>query len=206
MKFKVIKYLILTGVIVWGLVAPVSAKDIYVTGVTKITMRTGPGTSHKIVAMLTSGTKLEILEFQTDWSMVRTAGGKNGWVLSRFLTEEVPKALLVQQLRLENQGLLTALETARKTVGELEIKNEALTGIETKYRQLQQASADYLKLDAEYKKLLKTSGEQETQIHTLEQNLDDEEQLWFLSGAGVFIVGLILGLSTRKKKKNSLLS
>ncbi len=206
MKLKVLKYLILMGFIVWGLAVPVLAKDIYVSGVTKITMRTGPGTSHKIVAMLTSGTKLEIVEFQKDWSMVRTAGGGNGWVLSRFLTEDVPNILLVQQLKLENKSLVKTLETFREKVGKLEIKNEALPENETKYKQLQQASVDYLKLDAEYKKLLKTSGDQEIQIHTLEQNLDDEEQVWFLSGAGVFIVGFILGLSTRKKKKNSFLS
>jgi len=199
-------YLVLTGIILWGIPSFVAAKDIYVTGVTKITMRTNPGTGNKIVAMLTSGTKLEIIEYQKDWSMVRTAGGKNGWVLSRFLTEEVPKALLVQQLKHENQGLLAALETAQEKVRELETKNAALTGTEIKYKQLQKASADYLKLDAEYKELVKSSEDQKFQIHTLEQNLNDEEKLWFLSGAGVFIVGLILGLSTRKKKKSSLLS
>jgi len=206
MRLKGIKYLILTGLIVGLLAVPVWAKDIYVTGVTKITMRTGPGTSHKIVVMLTSGTKLEILEFNDDWSMVRAADGKTGWVLSRFLTEEVPKTLLVIQLKKENKRLVTALETAREKVGELETRNDSLTGIEIKYKQLQQASADYLKLDAEYKELLKTSESQKEEIQTLEQSLNDEEKLWFLSGAGVFIVGLILGLSARKKKRSSLLS
>lgn len=206
MKLKGIKYLILTGLILWALAVSASAKDIYVSGVTKITMRTGPGTGHKIVAMLTSGTKLEILEFQKDWSMVRAADGKSGWVLSRFLTEEVPKTLLVQQLKKENQRLVTALEAARERVGELETKNDFLTGIETKYKQLQKASADYLKLDSEYKKLLKTSEVQKEEIQILEQSLNDEEKIWFLSGAVVFIVGLVLGFSTRKKKRSSLLS
>lgn len=206
MKLKVMRYLILTGLILWGLAGPLSAKVIYVSGVTKITMRTGPGTSHKIVAMLTSGTRLEILKFQPDWSMVQTASGKNGWVLSRFLTEEVPRALIVKQLRQENQELVADLEIARKTAGELKTKNDTLRGIEKKYKQLQQASSDYLRLDAEYKELLTVSEKQKIQIHNLEQNLNNEEKLWFLSGAGVFIVGLILGLSTRKKKTSSLLS
>ncbi len=200
------KYLILTCLLVWGLAGPLSAKDIYVSGVTKITMRTGPGTEHKIVVMLTSGTKLEILEYQKDWSQVRTYGGKLGWVLSRFLTEEVPKTLLVLQLKKENLRLESALETAQEKGRELKVKNESLTGIEKKYKQLEQASADYLKLDAKYNELLKTSEDQKVHITTLEQNMNNEEKLWFLSGAGVFIVGLIIGLSTRKKKRGSLLS
>ncbi len=66
---------------------------------------------------------------------------------------------------------------------------------------MEQASADYLKLDAEYKELLKVSEDQKAQITTLEQNMSGEEKLWFLSGAGVFIVGLIIGLRTRKKRE-----
>ncbi len=196
---------LMAGLLILGLTAPGYAKDIYVSGVTKITMRTGPGTEHKIVAMLTSGTKLEIVEFQRDWSMVRTSGGKQGWVLSRFLTEDVPKALLVKQLQDENQRLTTALTSARETVNELKAKNDTLTGIEKKYKELEQASADYLKLDAQYNDLLKISKEQKDQITALKQNMNNEEKLWFLSGAGVFIVGLIIGLSTRKKKRSSLL-
>ncbi len=200
------KYLILTCLLVWGLAGPLSAKDIYVSGVTKITMRTGPGTEHKIVVMLTSGSKLEIMEYQKDWSMVRTDRGKTGWVLSRFLTEEMPQTLLVLQLQKENQRLETVLEAAQEKGREFQTKNETLTGIEEKYKQLEQASADYLKLDAEYNELLKTSEEQKSQIITLEQKVDNEELLWALSGAGVLILGFVLGLSTRKKERGSLLS
>ncbi|MCG8618969.1 MAG: TIGR04211 family SH3 domain-containing protein [Desulfobacterales bacterium] len=196
---------LMAGLLILGLTAPLYAKDIYVSGVTKITMRTGPGTEHKIVAMLTSGTKLEIVEFQRDWSMVKTSGGKQGWVLSRFLTEDVPKAMLVKQLQDENQRLTTALASARETVDELKAKNHTLTGIEKKYKELEQASADYLKLDAKYNDLLNTSEEQKSEITSLKQNMNNEEKLWFLSGAGVFIIGLIIGLSTRKKKRSSLL-
>ena len=201
-----IKYLILISVFFFWLTVPLYAKDIYVTGVTKITMRTGPGTSHKIVVMLTSGTKLEILDYQKDWSLVQTANGKSGWVLSRFLTEEVPKALVVETLKTENQRLMADLETAKEKLEALKADNAALTGIEEKYKQLKQASSDYLKLDAEYKDLLKISEDQKEQIQVLEENMNNDEKLWFLSGAGVFIVGLVFGFSTRKKKKSSLLS
>jgi len=199
---KILASICLLG-LVWA--GALAAQDIYVTGITKITMRTGPGVEHKIVAMLTSGSKLETIEYQKDWSHVKTRDNKTGWVLSRFLTEKVPQTLLVKQLQNENKDLVAALEQAEEKKQTLTEKNEFLTDIEEKYKKLEQASADFLKLNASYKELAKLSQDQKDQILILEKNMNNEEKLWFLSGAGVFIVGLIIGLSTRKKKRSSLL-
>ncbi len=182
------------------------AKDIYVSGVTKITMRTGPGTTHKIVAMLTSGTRLGVVEYNQDWSEVKTQDGKTGWVLTRFLTEEVPKALVVEQLKTENARLESDLADAKEKLAALKNRNNELTEIEARYKKLKDASANYLKLDAEHKTLLEQSKSQEERIQSLEAGRHSEIKLGLLSGAGVFIVGLIFGLSTRKKRNNSLLS
>lgn len=182
-----------------------AAQEVYVSGITKITMRTGPGVEHKIVAMLETGDRLEILEYQTDWSQVQTDNQKQGWVLTRFLTQDKPLTFQVEKLREENKRLAGALEKSEKRNQELVEKNAGLADIETKYRELKEASADYFKLDEKYRALIQLAEEQEQQISLLRENLDNEEMLWFLSGAGVFIVGLILGLSTRKKKRSSLL-
>lgn len=182
-----------------------ASQDIYVRGIAKITMRTGPGVEHKIVAMLSSGTKLEVIDFQPDWSQVRTADEKTGWVLTRFLTEDAPLTQIVEKLKQENETLAASLEKVETRNRELTRKNDDLMEIEKKYQKLKQESADFLKLDAKYKEIVKLSQEQKTEIEALEQNMNNEEKLWFLSGAGVFIVGLFLGLSTRSKKKNSLL-
>ncbi|MCF8091213.1 MAG: TIGR04211 family SH3 domain-containing protein [Desulfotignum sp.] len=189
----------------WAWVSAASAQQMYVSPVTRITMRTGPGVEHKIVAMLESGNRIEVLEYKSDWSLVRTDNEKQGWVLTRFLTDEQPLTIQVEKLRKENERLAAALEKSREENQALTKKNAALKNIEEKYRKLEKESADFLKLDARYKALLKLSEDQKQQIETLKGNLNDEEILWFLSGAGVFIVGLILGLSTRKKKRYSLL-
>jgi SH3 domain protein len=110
MNMKIIKFLAAICLLAMVCTGPLLAKDIYVTGITKITMRTGPGVEHKIVAMLTSGSKLETIEYQRDWSHVKTQDNKSGWVLSRFLTEEVPQTLLVEQLQTETERLVAALE------------------------------------------------------------------------------------------------
>jgi SH3 domain protein len=202
---KMMKILVLICLLGWVSAGPLAAQDIYVSGITKITMRTGPGVEHKIVAMLTSGSKLETIEYQKDWSHVRTQNNKTGWVLSRFLTEKAPQTLLVKQLQNENERLVLVLEQTEEKKRILAEKNESLVDIEEKYKKLEQASADFLKLNDSYKTLAKQSQAQKDHIQTLEKNMNNEEKLWFLSGAGVFIVGLIIGLSTRKKKRSSLL-
>jgi SH3 domain protein len=105
----------------------------------------------------------------------------------------------------ENERLVAALAQAEEKKRGLTEKNDSLMDIEEKYKKLEQASADFLKLSDSYKTLAKQSQDQKDQILTLEKNMNNEEKLWFLSGAGVFIVGLIIGLSTRKKKRSSLL-
>ncbi|NWH04272.1 TIGR04211 family SH3 domain-containing protein [Desulfobacter latus] len=199
-------HLILTCFLFFSMTTGIYAKDMYVSGVTRITMRTGPGVSHKIVAMVTSGVKLQILEYRKDWSMVKNADGKTGWVLTRFLTEEVPKALMVERYKKENERLTSKLAAAEETAKTLTVQNQELTEIARKYKQLKDASASYLKLETEHKALLEQSREQEKRIENLEQSNNSEVKLGLLSGAGVFIVGLIFGMSTRKKKRNALLS
>lgn len=181
------------------------AEDIYVTGITNITMRTGPGVEHKIVAMLKSGTKLEIVEYQSDWTQVKTEGEQVGWVLSRFLTQKVPDALLVEKLENDNQALMSKLNSLEEENQALTVKNATLIQIEEKYNKLKQESADFLKLEAQYKEMTRQYDVQKAQIETLENDLNNEPKLWFLIGPGVFIVGLFFGLSRRKKRRSSLL-
>ena len=184
---------------------PLLAKDNYVTGITSITMRTGAGLEHKVIAMLKSGTKLEIIEFQKDWSQVLTDRGKTGWILSRFLTEKIPDALVVDKLSKENLNLISRLKAVEQQNKKLTNENVRLAQVEEEYIELKQKSAHFLKLDAEYNKISEQSEMQKNQIKELETNLNSDEKLWFLSGGGVFIVGLCFGLSMRKKKKSSLL-
>ncbi len=190
---------------IWGWASVAAAQEIYVSGVTKVTMRTGAGVEHKIVAMLETGTRVEMVEHKPDWSLVRMDNQKQGWVLTRFLTEEKPLTFQVEKLQKENERLTGAIKEIEKQNQALAEKNDVLADIEKKYQELKQASADYLKLNEKYQDLVRLSEEQEQQIAMLKENLNNEAMLWFLSGAGVFIVGLILGLSTRKKKRSSLL-
>ncbi len=73
---KIYQYLLIISLWMAFFAYPLFAEDIYVTGITNITMRTGPGLEHKIIAMLETGTKLEIVEYQKDWSRVKKDPGE----------------------------------------------------------------------------------------------------------------------------------
>ncbi len=213
---KKYKYLLIMFLWMVFFVSPLFAEDIYVAGITKVTMRTGPGIEHKIIDILTSGDKLEMVEYQKDWSQVKTDKGRTGWVLSRFLTQDIPDTFLIEKLKKDNQELIENLKKDNQELisklGALEEENKILSGknaalVQTKekYNKLKQGSADFLTLEANYKKTMEEFAVQKGKIETLENNLNKEQKFWFLTGAGVFIFGLLLGLSTRKKKRSGLL-
>lgn len=202
---KKYQYLLIIFLWVVFFVNPSFAEDIYVTGITKVTMRTGPGIENKIIDILTSGDKLEMIEYQKDWSQIKTDKGRTGWVLSRFLTRDIPDAFLIEKLKKDNQELISKFGAIEKENKILADKNAALVQIEEKYNKLKQESADFLTLEANHKKIMEEFAAQKGQIKTLENDLNKEQKLWFLSGAGVFIFGLLLGLITRKKKRSGLL-
>lgn len=181
------------------------AETVYVKGVMKITMRTGPGVSHKIVTMVKSGESLEIIESNEDWSHVRASKGRDGWVLTRFVTPEVPVVLLVDGLKKKNTELSSMLEQVKTENAELSGTRVKLQNLEKSYTLLKKESADFLALEKKYEKATKGFNEQQERIAALEKTLGNEDIKWFLSGAGVLVAGIFLGMSAKKKKRNSLL-
>ena len=181
------------------------AETVYVKGVMKITMRTGPGVSHKIVTMVESGDRLEIIEKNEDWSRVRSSKGREGWVLTRFVTPEVPVVLLVDGLKKKNTELSSMLEQVKTENAELSGTRVKLLNLEKSYTLLKKESADFLALEKKYEKATKGFQEQQEHIAALEKSLGNEDIKWFLSGAGVLVAGIFLGMSAKKKKRNSLM-
>ena len=65
----------------------VLAEVVWVSDQFEIMLRTGPSTDNAIKLMLSSGRQLEVLERDENlgFTKIRTAGGTEGWVLSRYL-------------------------------------------------------------------------------------------------------------------------
>ena len=180
------------------------AETAYVGGVMKITLRTGPGTKHKILAMLATGESLEILENGRDWTRVRNADGQDGWVLTRFITREVPLNRKVDALEAKNKALTDLVEKIREENRDFDATRKKLEYIENAYNELKKKSADFLALETAHEQMTQAFNRQKERVLLLESRLSKEDIKWFLSGAGVLVVGLLLGVSSRKKTHSRL--
>ena len=83
MKHLIIPLMLLLGT------GPALAETRYVTDIFQVTLRSGKSTQNEILRMLPSGTALKVLEVDqsSGYTRVSTPGGKEGWVLTRYLMD-----------------------------------------------------------------------------------------------------------------------
>ncbi len=200
--------------------APGFAQQIYVADSFKITLRTGPGTKHKIIKMLPSGTSLEVIDQTADWYRVKTSEDDQGWVLKRYTMQDTPSKLKVQTLTSQLDRLKSANQEAEASITDLRAENKQLSStLSAAQNELSDLKKRYdsLKSDAsqalEYKESLQATQEElETTQSRLKTVSAENEELrsnqnmhWFLAGAGVVcgsaLFGFFLGRIQRRKSK-----
>jgi SH3 domain protein len=199
------------------------AETRYVSDNLEITMRSGKGTSYGITRMLRSGTPVEVLEEDKDagYTQVRVKGGKEGWVLSRFLMKgraardrlaAAEKSLA--ELELENRKMETSMAALTDEKATLEKQLESLEGqtrnVSQELSEIKRTASSALAIDSENKDLKGRVVSLERQLQTLQQEneglRDRTARDWFMVGAGVVLLGIIVGLiipRIRWRKKSS---
>ena len=182
----------------------------YVTDSFKITMRRGPSTAHKIVRMLPSGTPVEVIgrDQETGYSHVR-ALGEEGYVLSRQLMREPSTRDQLAEVRERLRALQETPDKLRSQLVELQAAHQTLqkdhAQLERQKQQLEQeletirrTASDAVRINNERNELRKSVAALTREREDLKQENRDlsnqTAQHWFLIGAGVVIVGIILGL------------
>ena len=206
---------------------PSWAATAYVTDSFKITVRTGPGTDNKIIAMLSSGEPVEILEIGDDWTRVRVLGSegeqKEGWVLSRFLIERQPWEMQARNVAKENTSLKEKLGVIEKKLREssnraqelqekFQKASESLKKVQADFDSLKNESSDFLRLKGQHEAAtsnLKTAQDAVQRLTKENEILESSNTVqWLLAGAliffGAWLIGLIMG--RREKKRRSGLS
>ncbi|MCW8944971.1 MAG: TIGR04211 family SH3 domain-containing protein [Sedimenticola sp.] len=73
-----------------------------------------PDTSTTPTRVLPSDTPLERLEKQGDFTKIRLGDGTEGWVESRFITDEKPARIMLLELQVKNSELQQKLREANK--------------------------------------------------------------------------------------------
>lgn len=198
----------------------VFAQARYVTDEFEVMLRTGPSVKNKIVRVLKSGDRIDIVreDAGNDYSEVRTARGDTGFILSRYLVTN-------QSARNRIKALEAQLETLRSKPGELQTllansqeenkqlisQNMSLTEqLKTTSGELAQIkkvskeavslSQRNIKLESEAQKMMLQLDDMRIQNKVLK---DQSAKRWYVLGGGTILVGLLLGwiLSIAKRPR-----
>ena len=189
----------------------VAAQSAWVSDQFEIMLRTGPSTNNAIERVLPSGAALEVLERddETGYTRVRTAAGTEGWVLTRYLMNEPSAREQLEALtsRLTNataQGsTLTSqldavkgeYDSATNRIATLEREKSEL---EEELAEIRRTAANVIAINDQNKQLRDQLANAEIQAATLEQHnrelTSQTTRYWFMAGALVLVVGMILGI------------
>ena len=177
----------------------------------EIMLRSGPSTSNAIQLMIVSGMQLEVLErdAESGYSRVRTPGGTEGWVLTRYLMNERSAReqleILTSELTNANSrgtslgSQLAAIKgehaAANRRIETLEREKAAA---EKELAEIRRTAANVLGINEQNKSLLDEVASAEIRADTLEQEnrqlTGQTTRYWFMTGALVLVFGIILGI------------
>ena len=188
----------------------------YVSDQLEVTLRTGPSTRNAIVRILTSGAQVEVLEVDQDTGYSRVQAGQDeGWVLTRFLDNQRAAR---DRLQVTERQLATAREelasvkdelasiqgTLASTQRELQDAEGANTDMAAELNDIRSASASAISLRDQNKSLRQRVIDMEREINgvTMENRelASRANREWFVIGAAVLIVGILLGIIVPKLK------
>ena len=209
------------------------AESQYVIPTAEIPLRRGQGTEYKIVALVSDGTRVEVVERGESYSLVRLDNDKEGWILTRFLSDKPPLTQVVDELTRENEALKVLQEQSEeKLVVQQQQSSQKLDELSQTLMETDQAlkatQAEKSALAASFEKLRKDTAnvieikqeltdvtaenkaikEKLTVLARENEELKNDEKInWFLAGGGVLLLGIIIGkiTSRSRKRKPSLL-
>jgi SH3 domain protein len=196
--------------------ASVYGETMYVSDILKLTLRTGPSIENKIIAVIESGQRMEVIKFGDEWSRVQLPDGKEGWVLSRYLTPDETNGIKLQRLEtMHNNLMLQAAELLEENnrlkaentrlSSELEASEKQLVKTQTDYEALKAEAAEFLALKANYKRTVSQLAEQTAKAKKLEKQVSSLAMntyiKWFLAGSGVLVIGFFIGFSTKRQRR-----
>jgi len=199
-----------------------SAETQFVSDDLVITLRTGQGNQYEILKTLSSGTKLEILEeTQTGYTRVKTENGVEGWVRTQYLTREPIARVQLEKAQKKLETLTEKLSATQEELKDLRKEKNQLDTSLSKLRNEHDSTTKELEnlsaVAARPKQLATENKDLRLQYEKINDELvlvkqenqvlkDRSKRNWFLTGAGVVILGMIIGLiipKIRFRKKDS---
>lgn len=194
-----------------------SAATLYVSDTTvEANLRTGIHRENRIIALLRPGTQLTLVQEEDGWAKVTLADGRTGWILKRYLSERPPWRVTAQKLATENEQLRAQvanikgghqdlLQKNKELQKQMDLQQRELKKVSRDYEELKNSSTNYLNLKMAYENLQKGARQSNAKLDKLEKaygKLKTSTGIrWFLSGAGVLLLGWLLGSSVARLRR-----
>ena len=159
-----IRYALFIQILTFVSALSVQAASMYVTDVLQVTLRTGPSIDNKIIQMIESGQKVEVVEPGQEWSLVRLLDGKEGWVLNRYLISTETNKITLERFKSEHSDLNIRYSTIleenskfkaenQKLGSELSDTKKTLQRIRNDSESLKSGSAEFIALKSNFEKV-----------------------------------------------------
>ncbi len=218
------KSICFSGVILIAWISTIFARTMYTSDITEISVREGRDTSYPVITTLKSNQPVTVLESINGWSRIQSADGKEGWLITSYLTDKMPgsaaapeTARKMDQMALQLKGAGEENERLKKEIqtlkSQLDTSNQALSELRASATENPAGSEEILSLKARLDQISAEAAEKTKKIQFLEQQLagggDNASQYKcyvyiFLAGAGVLLLGMMIG-SSAKRRRSSLL-
>ena len=198
------------------------AETLYITDSLEVAVRAGKGLEYKILAIVKSNDKIEVLDTDGEYAHIRLDNGLEGWILRRYLTDSLPKPLVISKLSSRIERLNEKQDKASEKISllakeknELEGTNSAnarkIETLENEFTRLKESCADYLKLRDDHEKLRQEMGEARRSVSKITRENEELRKntnlLWFSAGGAAVLIGFIIGLvlqSLRYKRRREI--
>ncbi len=206
-------FLFLLFTIPVGFVVAAHADTQYVSDMLVLTIRDNPDKDANILGSLRTADPVEVLETGVRFMRIRTQEGLEGWVQKNFISAGKPKAIIIKKMRNEINQLKAKIEEFEKNRDAY--LNEIRTGWQDDKLKIQQLTEKYdTLLKGSNKKIAALTGERDKlkaiktelniEVDNLKKDLNSHPKTkklqFFLTGAGVLLLGFFLGSSSKRKK------
>ncbi len=197
------------------------AENWYIKPSAEIPVRRGQGTDYKILVVLENGTQVSIVEENDPWVKIQTLNGTEGWMLKRYLTNQPPLDIVVDELRTENsqlqekeaflsQKLSSTEKNNSEQQAELSSCLSSLNKTKEDFKFLEEETADVIAIKNNLTKSEQQIEKLSTQLQEVIEENDflkrSQQTKWFLAGVGTLVFGWLVGhASARSKKRRSTL-